>query len=238
MKFFSITILSVISILCTSNLHASQLLNKKENEQERQRQLAIQRLEMKTYLASIATYKNFCQIQKSESAAVVTDKKNYEQNEKAATVRSKNKPVLTSQKPFENLFTAIQSDNPDYLQIQLLLKDNSSINLINDQGYTPLQLIVHTTIKTINTLSTKHNNETRKNIANKTEIIKLLLTHGASTSITDLNNQTVKNYVEAALKEVPEDNHHRRRLKRIDKALEQKFIITPAITKEPIKLLN
>lgn len=245
MKFFSIGILFIVLVLCNNNLHASHVSRKNLLEKK----LAIERLEIKRELSSLWTHNNYNQVEKSKSALVVATTNNNNDNNKRKrpdTVRFKPKePVL-------NLFDAIQSDLT-YAQVEeWFLKDNSSVNQVNAEGYTPLQFIVLETIQLIISPE-KHDSNLRKTIVHKTEVIKLLLNHGADTSITDSSGQTVKDKVITALEKTSKHTNPYRRLKRVKVAIKnieakKKLIATkgiisfekssPIVTTELITFLN
>ena len=211
MKFFSISILFIVSALCNNNLHASYVSPKNLLEKQRM----IERLDIKRELSSLWTHNNYHQVEKSRSAQVVATANNNNNNNKRKrpdTVRFKPK------EPILNLFDAVQSDLT-YAQVEeWFIKDNSSINQVNAEGYTPLQFIVLETIKLI-TSPKNHVSNRRQIIVHKIEIIKLLLNHGADTSITDPSGKTLKNQIKAAKKKTFKHTNPYRRLTQVEKAI-------------------
>lgn len=238
MKFFSIVIVLILSVVYNGNLFASYKLNKKKL-------VLNHREEIKRELSSLWTHDNYYQIEPSRSALVIATNDNKDNNKKKRpdTVR------LQLKDPALNLFDAIQG-NHNYEQIEWILKNGGSVNQVNNEGYTPLHLIVLEAIQLI-TNSEKHNGSSRKVIINKTEIIKLLLTHGANPSITDPKGQMIINQVKSALEKTSKHTNPYRRLKRIkiliknahaEKKLDSTNVVipfensTPIITTEHIKI--
>lgn len=205
MKFFSIVIVLILSVVCNNNLFASYKLNKKKLELNH-------REELKREFSSLWTLNNYYQIKKSESTQVVTTNDNKDENNKKRpdTVRLQLKDSAL------NLFDAIQGNHDE--QVEWIIKNSNSINKVNSEGYTPLHLVVLETIQ-LATNSEKHNGSSRKVIVNKTEIIKLLLNHGANTSIIDPKGKTVMDHVKSALKQTSKHTNPYRRLKRIKIAI-------------------
>ena len=277
MKFFSIAILFIISILCNNNLFAFYTPSNEYNQRYRE--------EMKQELAHIASYKYYKGIKFNTIKEIKTDT-NYKERKKLKTVLKKSKYEVST--PI-HLFDAVQQDDPDYVQavlkkypewinttdnviqrqtclyfayhqnspkivrmlikagikvdhlnaskstalgsiidkhfppletVELLLKYSSAINYVNNEGYTPLYLLVLGTIKLIN-FSEKYDTNIHTMITHKINIIKLLLSYGADTRITDLRAQTIKDRVKTALKNVPKHTHYRHKFKRLKKAIKK-----------------